>query len=156
MRAMRHTYCVACLCGLITGCTTPHSSQPIPVARVKIVTHPILGDPQQRTRIIGNLNREEGCKHGSFEAARTYATRWLDMIVSVPGNKKKLREAAENGRFRLLIAEIAARHKCFDAAREGFTDVKEIFTGEPYSRLQKRADAGLSSLSSDHHDSPAE
>ena len=153
---IRHLCCVACVCGLIIGCTAPHLSPPTPVARVK-VTHPILGDPQQRTRIINSLNREQGCKHGSFEAARTYAARWLDMIVSVPGDKKKLREATENGRFRLLIAEAAARRKCYDAAKESFIDVKEIFTGEPYSRLQKRADAGLSLLPSDHHhDVPAE
>ncbi len=103
--------------------------------------------PAQRAiAVIDGYKRESGCKGRAYDAAHRYAANWLDSVVSVPTDTRRVTDAMENGRFRLRLAQTAARKKCFDVARVTYLEVNEIFTGEPYSALRARANVGLTTL----------
>jgi hypothetical protein len=130
---------ILCALALLSGCASPRDTVP--------TTRPA---PQQRPTgaqaVIDSYRREKGCHGPAYEAARRYAATWLDSVVSVPTEPKRVAGAIENGRFRIRLAQAAARKRCFDVARDTYVEVKDIFTGDPYATVRQSADRGLTAL----------
>ena len=126
---------------LVSGCAAP--------AGTPSISRPVFQRPtplQEQKMIIDGYRKERGCRGRAYARARRYAGRWLDTVVSVPTEPRRVASAVENGRFRIRLAESAARKRCFDAARDTYVGVSEIFTGDPYSDLRQRAERGLNGL----------
>lgn len=144
MRGMFYALCLAAI-ALVPGCARPGGSGPfITLNRVGPPHRP--AEPDQQRGLIERYSRERGCRGRAYTAARQYAARWLDSVVSDPTDTRRLEEAKANGRFRIQLAQAAARKRCVEAARDAYLEVNDIFTGEAYSGLRQRADFGLHGL----------
>ncbi len=130
---------------LLSGCATPHNAAPSKQV-IAAPAHPRSAGAEQRASMISGVRREKSCNGPAYASARRYAADWLDQVVSVPTDRTRIAQVMENGRFRIQLAQMAALHKCYEAARDTYAEVNEIFTGAPYSSLRRRADAALSKI----------
>ena len=130
---------------LLSGCAAPQATPP---SIARSVPQPRLTAQQQQKLVIEHYRKETSCRGRAYAAASRYASKWLDSVVSVPTDPRRVAGAVQNGRFRIRIAEAAARKRCFDVARDTYLEVNNIFTGDPYSNLRQRVHAGLNALPS--------
>lgn len=132
---------------LLSACAAPQEVAPaVKPSHVVLQRRPAEG--QSAALALSKFQKERDCNGPAYAAARRYAGDWLDTVVSVPTDARRIAGARENGQFRLRLAQAAARKGCVEAARETYAEVNEIFSGEPYSALRRRADVGLNALSS--------
>jgi len=128
---------------LLFGCAAP--DRPAPPTIQHYARRPLSG-PQRELVLIERYRGERGCKGAAYAAARRYAQDHLDAVVSEPTQPERVAGAVRNGRFRLAVAQAAARKRCREVARETYREVNDIFTGEPYAGLRQRAKTGLEAL----------
>jgi hypothetical protein len=143
---MRTAGCALVPCAafaVLLGCAGPEGSAP---PTLHPTVHRPLSGSQREVVLIDRYRGERGCKGTAYAAVRRYADEHLDGVVSEPTQPERVAGAMRNGRFRLALAQTAARKRCREVARETYRQVNEIFTGEPYAALRQRAKTGLEAL----------
>lgn len=130
---------------VLCGCAT--RPPPAPPARADKPKHLALSkDRVFENAVLNSYRRERGCEGPSYGRAQDYAASRLDTAVSVPTEPRSVSDAADSARFRVRLAEAAARKKCVEQARSNYEAVVQTFTGPPYAAVRKRAATGLSRL----------
>jgi hypothetical protein len=130
---------VAFLC----GCASNHPPAPRVAAKPRSLGPTSRGEA---AAILARYRRERGCTGPAYGRAVEYAGSRLDQAASFPADAGHISDATESARFRVQLAEAAARKRCFAQARQTYLDVMSIFTGPPYASWRKRATTGLNRL----------
>ncbi|HYZ22585.1 MAG TPA: hypothetical protein VE690_10550 [Rhodopila sp.] len=97
-----------------------------------------------RRNLLSSYRREKDCAGAAYAAARRYASSELEELVA--NLSPSTGRVMDNARFRLELAQAASRKRCFQTARQTYTEVIDIFTGPPYAALKRRAETGIARL----------
>src|SRR3954451_2279982 len=131
---------------LLCGCAARGPAVPVPSRAERPRSLALSKDRAFESAVLNTYRRERGCEGPAYARARDYAASRLDSAASVPTQPRSASDAAQSARFRVRLAETAARKQCVEQARSNYRDVVQIFTGPPYASVRKQATLGLSRL----------